>query len=39
MEPSSSNLSSSEHQYKAKLEKAEEEHKAFLEEIDNMMVE
>ncbi|CAD8173626.1 unnamed protein product [Paramecium octaurelia] len=40
IEPSSnSNLSSSEHQYKVKLEKAEEEHKAFLEEIDNMMVE
>ncbi|CAK90171.1 unnamed protein product (macronuclear) [Paramecium tetraurelia] len=39
MESSNSNLSSSDHQYKVKLEKAEEEHKAFLEEIDNMMVE
>ncbi|CAD8095340.1 unnamed protein product [Paramecium sonneborni] len=35
----SCNLSTSDHQYKVKLEKAEEEHKAFLEEIDNMMVE
>lgn len=25
--------------YKQRLEQAEEEHKAFLEEIDNMMVE
>ncbi|CAD8097336.1 unnamed protein product [Paramecium sonneborni] len=38
IEPSC-NLTNSDHQYKAKLEKAEEEHKAFLEEIDNMMVE